>query len=148
MLSQRRVSQRQAESAAGVLSRNCNSIPVNIKSEYVDSSSLGSEINLYAYTDKDVILSSDARGESKKMAETVGEEAADKLIKEMESRSACDVHLADNIIPYLALLGGRIKTSRISLHTQTNIWVSELFFGKIFRVEEGRISVEEGLWQS
>lgn len=141
ILSQRRVSQRQADSAAGVLTRNYNSIPIDIKSEYVYSESLGSEINLYAYANKDVILGADARGETKKMAETVGEDAADKLIQEIESGASCDVHLADNLIPYLALLGGSIKASRISLHTQTNIWVTELFFGKIFKVEGNNISV-------
>lgn len=147
-LSHKKVSQRQADSAEKVLSRSYCTIPIDIASEYVHSDSSGSEVNLYAYTDKEVILGSDSRGEPKKMAETVGEEAADKLANEIISGAACDSHLADNLIPYLALLGGSIKTSSISLHAQTNIWVSELFFGKILKVEGNEISVKEGVWQS
>ncbi|PIQ89790.1 MAG: RNA 3'-phosphate cyclase [Candidatus Omnitrophica bacterium CG11_big_fil_rev_8_21_14_0_20_42_13] len=147
-LSSSKAAQRQAEAAAGVFRRNLKDIPVEIKCQYVHTFSVGSEINIYAYTDKDVILGSDAIGEQKKMAETVGEEAADKLVKEIASGACCDRHLSDNLIPYLALLGGRIKAGEISEHTKTNIWVSELFFGKIFKIEENEIAVEEGRFRS
>jgi RNA 3'-terminal phosphate cyclase len=37
----------------------------------------------------------------------------------------------------------RIKVSEISRHTQTNIWVMEQFFGKIFKIEGNIIEVEK-----
>jgi RNA 3'-terminal phosphate cyclase (GTP) len=132
-LRDRRVSERQAEQAQKFLQQKY-SLPVKIEAQYASTLSIGSEINLYAYTDSGCILWSDARGELKKSAEHVGKEAADKLSQEIESRGACDLHLADNLIPWLAFLGGEIKTSEITLHTQANIWLCELFLGKKFNI--------------
>lgn len=137
-LASRNVSSRQAETAQELLKKNF-SVPIEIKIDYTKTLSIGSEINLIAYT-QNSILGADSRGERNKTAERVGEEAATKLIKEIHSGAASDLHLADNLIPWLALLRGRIKTSVITLHTQTNIWICELFLGKIFSVEGDTIS--------
>lgn len=138
-LASRNVSQRQAEVAEKIL-KDKFSVPITIETQYVETFSPGSEINLLAYTEKGCILWSDCRGEKGKPAEEVGKEAANKLILEIESKAAADIHLADNLIPWLSFLGGTIKTSKISLHTQTNIWVCELFLGKAFKVEDTTIS--------
>ena len=135
------VAQRQANAAKRLLSKSV-SLPVDIRSEYVDTSSIGSEINLYAYTNSGNILGADARGEKGKMAERVGQDAARKLLFEIEAQAACDLHLADNLIPWLAFLGGSIKTSQITQHTKTNIWATERFLGKVFKVEDNTISVK------
>ncbi|MDP2940075.1 MAG: RNA 3'-terminal phosphate cyclase [Candidatus Omnitrophota bacterium] len=135
----RDVAKRQANAAEEVLKKNF-SCEIQIDAEYLDTLSTGSEVNLYAHFDSFTILGADVRGEIGKLAEKVGLEAARKLKAEIESGAACDVHMADNIIPWLALLGGRVKAPSISLHTQTNIWVAELFFGKIFNVQDNLIS--------
>jgi RNA 3'-phosphate cyclase len=140
-LIKREVSQRQAEAAKEILEKEY-SCPVNIEAAYAQTYSIGSEINLYAYMNTGVILGADSRGEVSKLAEVVGKEAARKLINEINSGAACDLHLADNIIPWLALLGGNIKTSQITKHTQTNIWVVERFFGKIFNIHDNIISTK------
>jgi RNA 3'-terminal phosphate cyclase (GTP) len=139
----RDVSRRQAKKAGETLRKAFN-VPVHIQEEYTDSLSPGSEINLMAHTDTGCILWSDARGEKGKSAEEVGREAAEKLVAEIASEAAADFHLADNLIPWLSLLGGRIRTSRISPHTHTNIWVCELFFGKIFKILDTNISCSPG----
>jgi len=141
LLEQRRVAQRQAESAERIL-KNKFSAPVKIDTEYAQTFSPGTELNLIAHTERGCILWSDARGERGKLAEKVGEEAAQKLIKEIDSGAACDFHLADNFIPWLCFLGGSIRTSTVSMHVQTNIWVCELFFGKIFEVLGTTISCQ------
>ena len=139
ILFSRKVSERQAQNATALLKSKLD-VPVEIKTEYAKTLSVGTEINLTAYTENNCILWSDVRGEKGKSAEKVGEEAAQKLIKEINSGAACDFHLADNLIPWLALLGGTIKTSLISLHTQTNIWVCELFLGKRFQVQDTTVT--------
>ncbi|MBI2136826.1 RNA 3'-terminal phosphate cyclase [Candidatus Woesearchaeota archaeon] len=84
-----------------------------------------------------IIIGADALGERGKRAEEVGKEAADKLIKEIESKAPVDVHLADNLIPFIALFpGNQIKVSELSMHTKTNIWVIEQFLGKCMEVDE------------
>lgn len=107
--------------------------------EYFDTLSSGYEINICAIFSSGVILWADALGSYNDKEEVVAKEAVDKLLVELKSGSCCDVHLADNIIPYLAILGGKFKTSFISKHTQTNIWVCENFFGKIFEVKENTV---------
>ena len=132
------VAQRQAEAAKKLLNQDFD-CSIIINAEYVDTYSIGSEIDLYAFTDSNCILGADARGELKVSAEVIGQEACAKLKKEIFSAAAVDMHLADNLIPWLGLLGGQIKVSEISKHTQTNIWVVEQFFGKIFSIEGNTI---------
>jgi RNA 3'-terminal phosphate cyclase (GTP) len=75
-------------------------------------------------------------GEKGKPAEAVGREAAEKLLHVLRGAAAVDVHLADNLIPMLALAGGRIKTMRITDHIRSNIYVCEAFLGVGFEVDE------------
>lgn len=142
-LERQQVSQRQKERAEEILKRRF-SCPVEIISQYSPGFSLGSGIVVWAKTDTGAILGADALGEKGKPAEEVAEEAAHKLINQIDSAAAVDSHLGDNLIPYLALCGGKIKVALpLSLHTQTNLWVCEQFFGKIFKLEGNIISVEE-----
>ncbi len=61
-------------------------------------------------------------GERGLAAEIVGKQAAKELILELSSSAGVDVHLADQLIVYLALAGGEITVRHISPHTSTNIW--------------------------
>lgn len=143
-LASKEVAQRQARAAYDYLKQRFN-CPISITSLYVDTKSIGSEISLFAHTNKGVRLGSDARGEKGKLSESVGLGAARILHEDFESGATVDRHLADNIIPWLALLGGKFLISELTNHTRTNIWVCEKFFGKIFRIEENKISVNEGI---
>jgi len=135
------VAQRQAKAAREFLEDKF-SCPIGISAEYVETYSVSSEINLYAHMNERIILGADSRGEITKPSEVVGRQAAQILLDEINSGAACDTHLADNIIPWLSVLGGEIRVSQISSHTQTNIWVAEQFFGKIFRIEGNTILVD------
>ncbi|MFH1520002.1 MAG: RNA 3'-terminal phosphate cyclase [Candidatus Omnitrophota bacterium] len=140
-LLKREVAQRQAKAAKELLEERLN-CPIDIRAEYVQTNSISSEINLYAHMNKRVVLGADFRGEVSKSAESVGSAAARKLVTEISSNAACDLHLADNIIPWLGLLGGKIKTSQITNHTRTNIWVAEKFLENKFIIQDNLISME------
>lgn len=141
-LERQHVSQRQKEKAEEILKKRFN-CPIEISLEYSDALSLGAGIVLWAKTDTGAILGADALGEKGKPAQQVAEEAVNKLIAQIHTGAAVDSHLADNLIPYLAFCAGKIKVALpLTLHTQTNLWVCEQFFGKIFKVEENIISVE------
>jgi len=140
-LKERRVAERQLESALRILKKQSKK-EIETKIEYVDTVSSGCHLIIYAKFCKGIILWTDALGERGKTAESVGREAAEKFLKEIDSGSCCDFHLADNLIPYLAFLGGKIKTSEVSQHTFTNIWVCEKFLEKIFKVEENNIEAK------
>jgi len=82
-------------------------------------------------------LGADALGEQGKKAEKVGIEAANNLIKEINSKTPVDTHLADQIVKYLAIVrDSKIRTSKITNHTKTNIYTIETFLGKIFGIDE------------
>lgn len=128
------VSERQAKTAELILKKyNC---PVDIMVEYCDTLSAGSGIVLWALFEGNAILGGDGLGERGKKAEIVGEEAARNLIKEIDSKAAVDRHMADNILPFMALFKGKIKVSEITNHCKTNIYVIENFLGRCFDVDE------------
>jgi len=140
-----KVAERQAESAQQILKQKYT-IPISMTIQYQDTLSTGSGITLWAIfsRNKDDIdennpirLGADALGEQGKRAETVGEEAAKRLIEEIESKAPVDRHLADQILPFMALIGNsRIKVSEITNHCRTNIYTIEQFFGNAFEVDE------------
>ena len=144
-LQQAKVAERQAESAELML-RKRFSVPVNATIEYQDTMSTGCGITLWAVFSKNkddidasnpIRIGSDSLGEQGKRSETVGEEAAKNLIREIESKAAVDGHLADQILPYLALIrGSTIRTSEITNHCKTNIYTIQQFMGEIFRIDE------------
>ena len=137
------VAERQARSAKLMLNKlNC---PIQIRAEYSDTLSTCSGIVLWAIFSKDIEeisavnpirLGGDALGEKGRRAEDVGKEAAEKLLKEIESKAPVDSHLADNLIPFLALFGGKINVSKITNHTLTNIYVCEQFLDNKFEVDK------------
>ncbi|MEM3504096.1 MAG: RNA 3'-terminal phosphate cyclase, partial [Nitrososphaeria archaeon] len=98
----------------------------------------GSSIVLWCETDKGAILGSDAIGEIGKSSESVGIEAAEKLISEVEMRATVDIHLADMVIPYMALADGESSfiVREVSDHLETNIWLCEKILGIEFSVSK------------
>jgi len=70
-------------------------------------------------------------------AELVGEGAASALVSELEGSVGVDLHLADQLIPYLGLAGGGSLTVReLSDHTMTSIHVVEQLLNVSFVVEQ------------
>ena len=90
--------------------------------------------------------SGSALGEPRKPAESVGEEAASLILSELESTSTVDVHLADQLIPYIALAEGHsaFKVREITGHLRTNIYIVEKFLDRKIEVKrEDRIFLVE-----
>jgi RNA 3'-phosphate cyclase len=69
-------------------------------------------------------------------AEQVGENAADQLITEIKGRGAVDVFASDQLIPYLATVGGEISVREVTSHTKTNMWLMKKLLGKGFSIEQ------------
>lgn len=85
-------------------------------------------------------------GKKGKRAEKVADEAFSEFFEFKTSEAAVDEHLADQLVLYMALAGGRssIATKRITTHLKTNVWVIEQFLPVKFEVDErtGRVSVQ------
>lgn len=139
-LEKSQVTERQTIRAKNILASL--KVPIEISCEYSEALSISSGITLWAMfenkddDDSQIILGSDILGERGKKSEAVADECANQLLKDINSKACVDKHLADNLIPWMALFKpSRIKTSEITNHTKTNIYVTEMFLGKCFEVE-------------
>ncbi len=135
------VAERQARSAEKILHNYMGNVNIDIHTIFsgrsVDEAlSPGSFIVLYTETSSGAILGSDALGERGKPAEKVGEEAAMKLINEIKSGAAVDMHMGDQLIPWMALADGvsKIKVSNFSLHAYTCIYITKQILGGDFKI--------------
>ena len=137
-LQRARVAERQARSAAKLLQDHFNTEPI-IRVYYADALCPGSGIQIWAETERSVI-GGNGLGERGRKAEDVGREAAEMLIEEFEG-GAVDCRAADQLLPYLALAGGEIVTSRITDHCRTNAFVIEKFLTAKFAFNGNRIQV-------
>jgi RNA 3'-phosphate cyclase len=117
-----RVAERQLEGVAEVLEVD------PARAEYVHSASTGTAVHVRAgYAN--CRLGASALGKRGKPAERVGREAAESLRRAMATGACLDEHMADQILPYLALAGGpsEVTVARITDHCRTNMWVIEKF---------------------
>lgn len=140
----RHVAERQAKSARELLEEYLRSkgisVDVEIETEWYEPSKdphlgPGSGITLCANFQHSVI-GADALGERGKPAEKVGEEAAKKLIEELESGAAIDRHAGDMVVALAALAQGtsRFYVSQMTLHTKTVIDLVKIFLGEQVRI--------------
>ena len=147
------VAQRQAASAKDKLaSEGISDVNIAIETYPPDQDphiAPGSGITLLMKSSAGCIIGADSIGERGKPAELVGEEAAIKLLSEIESGASVDRHLGDILIPYMAVAEGRseFSVSQITMHTLTNIKVAEIVAGVKFDLQgdvkkPGRISVQ------
>jgi len=101
------------------------------------SNTIGSGITLIAADPKGNMLSGSALGRKGKPAETVGKEAAEKLLAELSAKKAVDSHAADQLIPFMALAKGcsTIHCSKLTQHCLTNISVCKQMLNVKFDVK-------------
>jgi len=137
-LAERRVAERQAEAAKNYLRGKGLTADIQVVNDRSNPLQKGSSIVLWVETERGAVLGADAIGELGKTSEAVGVEAAEKLYAEVSSRATVDVHLADMLIPYVALAKGRSAyyARELSDHLETNIWLAETILGVRFKVEK------------
>ncbi|MBI2084440.1 MAG: RNA 3'-terminal phosphate cyclase [Candidatus Aenigmarchaeota archaeon] len=139
------IARRQANSAKSVLIQN-NFPDAKMEKKIADTASPGTSVTLWANCGN-TIIGDDVIGERWKPAEKVGAEAARGLIDSLNADCALDKHMADQIIPFLALAKGisAVKVEEITEHCRTNMAVTEQFLGVKFEVGEDRIISVDGI---
>ena len=135
------VAERQARAAKKLLFDKFK-IDAKIKKEYVNTSCPGSGIQLWIKTENTVIGANNF-GERGKKSEDVGKEAAKVLIEDYE-KGCVDRHTADQLIPYMAMMGkGEIIASEITGHIKTNAYITEKFLPVKFEIKGDKIKCQE-----
>jgi len=137
-LSERKVAERQAEAAEQYLKQRGCTPQIQVVNDESNPLQKGSSLTMWAETDTGVTIGADAIGEIKKSSEKVGEEAAKKLYDEVSAEPTVDIHLADLLIPYVALAQGdsTYLTRTLSEHLETNIWLTKKILKVKFKIEK------------
>jgi RNA 3'-terminal phosphate cyclase (ATP) len=133
------VALRQAEAAKGTLTKaGYKNVVISnwYRDDQIDHLGPGSGIALCALTTSNAIVGSDALGEKGKPAEKIGSQAAQKLLGYLNMKCTVDTNLSDMLIPYMAAAEGesRIVARELSLHTKTNIAITQQFLNTTFEV--------------
>lgn len=140
-LKQAKVAERQADSAREFIKTSYPQVKLSIKAEYCDTRSPGSGVVLAAIHEE-TVTGADGLGERGKRAEVVGKEAAEDLLRELESQATLDRYMADQVVPFLGLFGGQFRFRELTEHMQTNIEVVSQFTDKRFSMKQGMLSAD------
>ena len=111
------VAERQASAAVEALAEEGVSV-VGRTSEYVDVRSPGSAIAIDVECGPST-LGGDALGERGTPAEAVGSAAVERALAPVEAGATVDDHMADQLLIFLALAGGRVRIPAVTDHVQT-----------------------------
>ena len=135
-LANRKVAERQAEAANRYLNSQGYRARIQIVNDRSNPIQKGSSLVLWAKTSTSVLFGGDAIGELRKSSESVGREAAENLLREVQAQVTVDVHLADMLVPYIALANGNSAylTRDLTNHLDTNIWLAQKILGVKFQV--------------
>ena len=117
---------RQADAALSVI--RAHGLDAEIELLRADSMGQGTFIYIDAEFEN-IKTGFSALGERGKRAEIVGMEAGRSFIDYMDSKGCVEKHLADQLLLYMALTGGRcaMNVQEITSHLITNAWVIRQF---------------------
>jgi len=137
-LEDRKVAERQAEAANRYLKDHGYEAKVQVVNDKSNPLQKGSSLVLWAETNRGALLGGDAIGEIRKPSEIVGREAAENLFREIEAQATVDIHLADMLVPYIALADGSsvYLTRDVTGHLDTNMWLAQKILGVKFQVKK------------
>ncbi|MCK4477317.1 RNA 3'-terminal phosphate cyclase [Candidatus Bathyarchaeota archaeon] len=137
-LADRKVAKRQANAANNLLKTHGYEADIQVVNDFSNPLQKGSSLSLWAQTSTGILVGGDAIGELRKPSEAVGREAAENLVREIEAKATMDVHLADMLVPYMALAKGEsvFLTRSITDHLETNIWFAQEILDVKFEVSK------------
>ncbi|MFH1649987.1 MAG: RNA 3'-terminal phosphate cyclase [Candidatus Woesearchaeota archaeon] len=111
------------------------------EAQYSIAASIGAGITAWVEF-QNCVLGVDELGDIRTHSEVVGERAAKALIKEIEHGAPVDTHMADQMIPWIALFGGEMKIPELTKHAESNIYVVEMFMKGRVKQEKLMISCQ------
>ena len=146
-LEDRKVAERQAKAANRYFKDHSCEAKIQVVNDRSNPLQKGSSLVLWAETSTGALHGGDAIGELRKPSEVVGREAAENLFREIEAQATVDVHLADMLVPYIALAEGNsvYLTRDVTDHLDTNMWLAQKILdvklqatkaGNLYRIEK------------
>lgn len=141
-LEERRVSERMADAAQGVLGTTGYQAEIQLRHDTL-SLQRGAALALFADEGTGVRLGTDQAGALRRTAESIGKHAAKQLLQEIQSGATLDRFASDQIIPFAALADGesRCKIPFTTDHVLTSAWMAELFLEARVKIEGQRMVI-------
>lgn len=124
-LEDRAVAARQATAARTGLEA-IGATVLECRASTVDATSTGSAVTVRLDRGASIV-GADALGERGTPAETVGDRAGNRIRAVEASGAAVDAHLADQLLVFLAALGGELTLPSVTDHVRTNAVVLDRF---------------------
>ncbi|CQR51157.1 RNA 3'-terminal phosphate cyclase [Haloferax massiliensis] len=130
------VADRQVEGVRDTLAEAGVDLPARAAVSSVESDSPGSVVVVVARGGEDergddgsasVVAGFDAYGERGTPAETVGSRAAASFLDWLRGDAPVDRHMADQLLVWVALAGGRLRIPAVTDHVRTNLDVIRAF---------------------
>ncbi|MEN3013531.1 MAG: RNA 3'-terminal phosphate cyclase [Endomicrobiia bacterium] len=137
-LRKRNVLERMVDKAKEILEKN-HKLPIETQLNYVETICDGCGITICANT-KNGVVGSSLSGEIGTPAEDIAKECVNVLLEDLKKFSL-DRYSADQIIPYLGLVGGKVRIPLLTDHIVSNIAVVEKFINSKVSIKENIIEV-------
>ncbi len=109
----------------------------DIKYTWVESTSEGVGLSLWAHSDTGAIISTGTiLGEKSIPSERLGIKAANELIKYIQNDIPVDNYLSDQLIPLMAYVKkpSKIRVLELTSHTKTNLELVKLFINREYNI--------------
>lgn len=107
---------------------------IEVEREYVDSASSGAVLTLWATSPEGYKLGSTCLGRPRLPSEELARTAMELLQARLDHPHPVEEHLADQLVPLLTVVGGRMRCQEISLHCSTNMEICSRFTGARFEL--------------
>lgn len=134
-LESQNVAERQASEAERKIKNSHMSKEVEKEVRYDDTDSTGSSLLIKAVYENST-AGFDALGEQGKRSEKIAEDAVKQFKKFHSSSASIDPYMSDQIIIFLALVGGKVSIPEVTDHVQTSLEVAKKF-GREIELEKG-----------
>jgi len=104
----------------------------------------GAALAVWARTDQGALIGADMAGAPRRPAEFIGRNVARNLMEDLKTGAGVDRYLADQLIPYCALAGGKSEylIPHISEHVEARLWLAEEILGAKTGIENNHLTIE------
>ncbi|MFX1256618.1 MAG: RNA 3'-terminal phosphate cyclase [Promethearchaeota archaeon] len=116
-------------------------VETDVNYEWVDSTSPGVGLSLWAHSDTGSIISTGTLlGEKHISSEKLGLMAANKILKYIQNEIPVDNYLSDQLIPLMAFVKkpSKIRVFEITSHTKTNLELIKLFINRNYVISRDK----------
>ena len=129
-----RVCERTINSAIHHILKNFGEVKVETCRHYSQTRSTGAALCIVG-SGGERMIGVDLLGKRGLPSEEIGKRCVELIKNESKSGACVDFHLADHLVLFLATCGGEIKTSHITEHTKTMVWLANRFMDGCLKIE-------------